>query len=161
MTGIGQTLILLVEDTPADVMVIKMALRRLESKVRLEVVKDGQAALDYLAGKGRSKDRRKYPLPNLILLDLGLTKIDGFHVLEWVRTEPTLRHLPVVILAASSSTPDIQRAYAFGANTFITKPSDFNKLVTDLQLALQHWLPHALLGATQQALAQPQTNRAA
>ena len=133
-------LILLVEDNPADVMVIKMALARLNQGFRVEVLSDGQAALDYLSGEPPFTDRKQFPLPSLMLLDLGLPHVDGFHVLEWVRTEPVLQSLPIVILATTSSLADIQRAYQFGANSFITKPADLDKLVRDLETAFQHWL---------------------
>jgi CheY-like chemotaxis protein len=137
---VSERLILLVEDNPADVVVVQMALSRIQPSLRVEIVGDGLAAIEYLSGKGPYREREKFPLPNLILLDLGLPRLDGFHVLEWVRTEPTLRSMPVVILAATCSSPDIQRAYAFGANSFITKPTELNKLVRDLQVALGHWL---------------------
>ncbi len=131
---------LLVEDNPADVMVVREALHKIDPTLRVELITDGQAALDYLSGKPPYHQREQFPLPDLILLDLSLPKLDGFHVLEWVRTEPNFRSLPVVILATSSAYPDIQQAYSFGASSFITKPQDLGKLVRDLQLALNHWL---------------------
>ena len=141
--------ILLVEDSPADDLVVREALRRISEPLRVQSVGDGQAAIDYLSGKGPYKDRERFPMPDLILLDLSLPVHDGFYVLEWVRTEPALRRVPVIILATSSSSPDIQRAYAFGANSFITKPSDLIKLVRDLRLALDHWLYGRALPAQQ------------
>ena len=136
----SEPLILLVEDNPADVLVIKMALTRVNSALRVQELDDGQAALDYLSGRPPFTDRNRFPLPSLMLLDLGLPHVDGFHVLEWVRTEPVVQWLPIVILATTSSLADIQRAYQFGANSFITKPADLEKLVRDLETAFQHWL---------------------
>lgn len=147
--------ILLVEDNPGDVVVIRTALPHLGYPLNLQVVYDGQSALDYLSGKPPFKDRSISPLPDLILLDLSLPKLDGFHVLEWVRTEPHLRSTPIVILATSSYSTDIQRAYAFGANSFITKPDSLPKLIADLRLAFAHWLYH------QPASAAPELQQAA
>ena len=114
--------VLLVEDNPADIQVMRTALPHLGYELRLQVVTDGQAALDYLSGKSLYHDRSTFPLPDLILLDLSLPRVHGFHVLEWVRTEPFLKQTPIVILATSSYSGDIKRAYQFGANSFITKP---------------------------------------
>ncbi len=132
--------ILLVEDNPADITVVREALAQLDRGLRLEVAGDGQAAINYLSGKPPFNRRDAFPVPDLILLDLTLPRLDGFHVLEWVRTEPFLRRLPVVVLATSSYSADIHRAYAFGANSFITKPQSLDKLVRDLQTALDYWL---------------------
>ncbi len=131
---------MVVEDSPTFVGIVRDALGRVDRSVRIEVADDGQSALDYLAGMAPYNDRNRFPLPDLILLDLHLPNVNGFQVLEWVRTEPTLRHLPVVILAASSYSTDIKRAYAFGANSFITKPQSIDQLVRELQVALDFWL---------------------
>ena len=132
--------ILIVEDHAADVTVIKAALRRLNYDLEVQFISDGRLALDYLAGKRPYSERASYPLPHLILLDLSLPKVSGFEILEWVRTEPNLRLTPIIILATSNRKEDIQRAYAFGANSFITKPTELDKLVQDLKLAFDHWL---------------------
>jgi len=137
---VSEHTILLVEDNPPDVAMVREAFPRLDPKLRLQVVPDGEAALLYLSRAGPYSDSTLFPLPELILLDLSLPKFDGFHVLEWVRTHPKFRTLPVIMLATSSYSGDIKRAYAFGANSFITKPSSFNKLVADLKLAFEHWL---------------------
>jgi CheY-like chemotaxis protein len=132
--------ILVVEDNSADIVIIREALFRIEPRLDIQVVRDGQQALDYLSGKPPYSDRENHPLPELILLDLSLPRVTGFEILEWIRTEPLLRSLPVVILATSSFSEDIQRAYDFGANSFITKPSKLSKLVCDLEQTLKHWL---------------------
>lgn len=132
--------ILVVEDNPADVLTLNAAFSRLNYQLQTHFVADGQMALDYLTGKRPYGDRAVYPLPNLILLDLGLPKLNGYHVLEWVRTHPDLRFIPIIILSTSNLYADIQRAYTFGANSFIIKPPDLNKLVQDLKTALDFWL---------------------
>jgi len=132
--------ILVIEDNPADVIVIRQALLRIEPGLRINVVEDGQHALNYLSGKAPYTDRETHPIPDLILLDLSLPKASGFEVLEWVRTEPVLKQTPIVILATSSFSEDIHRAYEFGANSFITKPTSLDKLVRDLDEVLKAWL---------------------
>jgi len=140
-SGTGpEPVILLVEDNPADVMTVKEAFSRLGMKARLNIVNDGQAAIQYLSGAKPFSNRELHPLPNLILLDLSLPIFDGFHVLEWIRTEPYLHGTPVIILATTNAADHIQRAYAFGANSFITKPSTLIKLAADLKVAFDHWL---------------------
>jgi len=141
----SEPVILLVEDNPADVMAVKQAFSDLAQKVRLSIVTDGQAAMQYLSGAKPFSNRQLHPIPRLILLDLKLPIFDGFHVLEWIRTEPFLKNIPVIILTTTNATEQIQRAYAFGASSFITKPSTLKKLAADLELALNHWLGKAHL----------------
>ena len=103
-------------------------------------MEDGEAALDYLYGRGAYADRIKYPLPNLMLLDLRLPKIDGLEVLKAVKTDEALRPLPVVILTTSDAERDMAMAYEYHANSYVTKPvnfEDFSKLLRDLGF---YWL---------------------
>ena len=135
-----EKVILLVEDNPADLLLIEQAFARLEVPARVMRVKDGEAALKYLSGLKPYSNRKHFPLPKLVLLDLRLPVFDGFHVLEWIRTEPFLRRTPVIILTASCNPEEMKRAYAFGASSFITKSSTLSKLAADLKLALDYWL---------------------
>ncbi len=130
----------MVEDSPTFVSIVRDALARLDAGLSIETVSDGQAALNYLAGVPPYSDRTRFPKPDLILLDIDLPGINGFHVLEWVRTEPFLRLTPVVILAISSYSADIKQAYALGANSFITKPQTMDQLQRELKVALDYWL---------------------
>ena len=117
-------LILLVEDTADDVFFLRRALKKAQINNPLQVAVHGQEAIDYLAGNGNYGDRTKFPLPALVLLDLKLPFVDGFEVLAWLRTQPCLVTLPVVILTSSSEERDRRRAAELGANGYLVKPPD-------------------------------------
>ena len=108
-------------------------------------VKDGQAALDYLHGRGKYADRRLFPKPHLMLLDLRLPKVDGLDVLKEVKTDEVLRPMPVVILTTSDTERDMAMAYEYHANSYVTKPVnfvDFSKLLKDLGFYWLAWNRH-------------------
>src|SRR5689334_4618725 len=99
--------ILLVEDTENDVFFFDRALKRKGIKHPVQVVEDGEAAVDYLSGKGVYADRQKYPFPSVIFLDINLPKRTGHEVLGWYRNEKTLPYIPVVMLSSSSQEQDM------------------------------------------------------
>jgi CheY-like chemotaxis protein len=132
--------ILLVEDNPVDAMLIQRAFRELKKDYRVSVVNDGALAVDYMKGDGLYADRKEYPFPRLILLDLSLPVMDGFQFLKWLREESALRHVPVVALSGSSFSPDIKRAYATGANSFLSKPSGLSELTGAVKDLMEYWL---------------------
>src|SRR4051812_2265432 len=107
--------ILLVEDNPDDEQLTMRALRKLGHRVSVDVARDGQEAIDYLAGDGR-------PLPNLVLLDLKLPKISGLEVLERLRKNPRTKHVLVVVLTSSDEPSDVRASYQQYANSYIRKP---------------------------------------
>jgi CheY-like chemotaxis protein len=119
--------ILLVEDDPAHTEIIKRTFEESRLANRLISVEDGQAALDYLFRKGKYNDNEKYPLPNLILLDLRLPKVDGLEVLKTIKSDQNLTGIPVVILTTSSTESDMVKAYEWHANSYLVKPVDFTK----------------------------------
>jgi CheY-like chemotaxis protein len=125
-------LILLVEDNEDDAFFMKAALRDAGIVNPLEVVEDGQQATDYLAGTGVYADRTRYPLPMVVFLDLKLPFISGLEVLEWMRSQPGLEKLIVIVLTSSNEPVDLERAYKLGANSFVVKPPTAAQL---LQLA--------------------------
>jgi len=96
--------------------------------------------LDYLQGNPPFQNPVEYPLPALLLLDLRLPFIRGFEVLEWVRSQPGLRHMIVVVLTASKQIEDIERAYELGANSYLVKPQDPRELVSIVQRLQAYWL---------------------
>ncbi|CAN5766829.1 response regulator [soil metagenome] len=114
--------ILLIEDSPTDVLIIRRALAEVQVPHRLTVIADGTEALDYLARLGQPEGN---PEPHLILLDLNLPGLDGAEVLGRIKSEPTLRALPVVVLTTSNRDEDIWQTYQAGANTYIQKPADY------------------------------------
>lgn len=132
--------ILLVEDREDD---IELALRAFQkSKVANEiaVVRDGEQALDYLFARGAYASRDGAPLPELMLLDLKLPKIDGIEVLRRVRAEPRTRRLPIVVLTSSNEEQDLLSSYDLGANSFVRKPVDFAQFVEAVTQLGLYWL---------------------
>jgi len=134
--------ILQVEDREEDVFLLRYAFKRAGIENPVRVVVDGQQAVNYLSGKDAYSDRLKFPLPHLILLDLQLPHLTGLQVLEWIRSQPALKPLIVIILSSSIHEGDIRRAYELGANAFLVKPSSTDTLA-DMAAALKHfWLTH-------------------
>ena len=139
--------ILLVEDEENDVFFMKYAFKEVGILNPLQVAQDGQEAIDYLSGRGEYADRARFPLPCLTLLDLKLPRVMGLEVLKWVRAQPGLKTLLVIILTSSRLRPDIERAYELGANAYLVKPSSPPKLreiatgIKQLWLELNHGPP--------------------
>jgi len=106
----------------------------------VQVVRDGEQAIAYLAGEGKFTNRAEYPLPSLLLLDLKMPRLDGFEVLRWVRQQPGLRALRVVVLTSSQDINDVNRAYELGANSFLVKPMEFEHFTEVSQGLKQYWL---------------------
>jgi CheY-like chemotaxis protein len=132
--------ILLVEDNPDDVFFLTRALGKLGMQGVLQVVTDGQQAVDYLGGRDQYANRNAHPLPILVLLDLKLPYIPGLEVLRWLRARPELRNLIVVVLTSSDHQADVQQAYALGANSFLSKPSNPDELPGLIQSVVDYWL---------------------
>ncbi|HEX7862796.1 MAG TPA: response regulator [Verrucomicrobiae bacterium] len=132
--------ILLVEDSEDDVFLMKRALKGAKIKNSLIVVEDGQQAVDYLGGAGKFADREKFPFPAVVFLDLKLPMKSGLEVLEWIRQQPGLENLVVLVLTSSSEPSDLKRAYALGANSYLVKPPTADQLL-DLANAFKwYWL---------------------
>src|SRR5437868_1652779 len=104
-------IILLVDDDPNDVMLIQRAFQKAGLRNNLKVARDGEEAVQYLTGEGSFADRQKSPMPFLVLLDLKMPGMDGFDVLSWIRREPELKRLLVVVLTSSNLQSDVDRAY--------------------------------------------------
>ena len=113
---------------------------RHSSPTRCKIVRDGEEAIDHLAGNGKYASRNEYPLPDLALLDLKMPKVDGFQVLEWIRQQPGIRGIPVAVLTSSDQLRDVNRAYGLGANSFLVKPTDFQNSVELARLLREYWM---------------------
>lgn len=135
-----QRLILLVEDNDDDVELTLRALRRNRVANRVEVVRDGAEALDYLNAAGSFAGRDSDDLPQLVLLDLKLPKVGGLEVLERIRTDPRTKRLPVVVLTSSNVESDLARSYDLGANSYIRKPVDFTQFMEAVNQLGLYWL---------------------
>jgi two-component system response regulator len=131
--------ILLVEDNPDDVELTLRAFRKSNIANEIVVARDGLEALDYLFCTG-SHSGRPPTLPQVILLDLKMPRIDGLHVLERVRAHPRTRLLPIVILTSSIEEQDLLNTYSRGANSYIRKPVDFQEFVDAVRQLGLYWL---------------------
>jgi two-component system, response regulator len=132
--------ILLIEDDEADVELALHALRENRLANHIQVLRDGEEALEYLFGAGSEDRRVSGQIPKLILLDLKLPKVDGIEVLRRIKGDTVTKSIPVVILTSSNEERDLVRGYDLGANSYIQKPVDFNRfreLVTQVGL---YWL---------------------
>lgn len=136
MNNISNT-ILLVEDSADDAAVLQRTLKKSGIPNPVQVVVDGKDAIEYLAGEGRFADRTTHPLPFLIFLDLKLPRRDGFEVLTWLKQQPALASVAVVVLTGSADGLDHQRAYALGARSYLVKPpapDELQRVMTSMQI---------------------------
>jgi two-component system, response regulator len=136
---VKEEVILLVEDNPDDELLTRRALEENNLCNELVVVHDGEQALDYLFGTGSYEGRDTSVMPQVILLDLGLPKVDGLEVLERVRSDERTRRLPVVVLTSSAEEQDRVESYVRGANSFVRKPVDFVEFAVAVQSLGMYW----------------------
>lgn len=132
--------VLLVEDDIEDVEITRRAFRKGKIANSLHVVRDGEEAMEFLRHTGRYRDAAQAPRPGLILLDLNLPRLDGREVLKRIKGDPGLRRIPVVVLTTSSEEADVLGCYDQGANTYITKPVEFDKFVEAVLAIGKYWL---------------------
>jgi CheY-like chemotaxis protein len=132
--------VLYVEDNANDFELLKRASRKCGTPFTLRHAEDGDQAIAYLNGAGAYADREEYPFPDLVLLDLRMPRLDGFEVLQWIRTNPETMTLPVVVLAGSSFRADIRRALELGANSYAAKPAKFEELQVLIDQIADVWL---------------------
>jgi two-component system response regulator len=133
-------LILLVEDNPDDIELTVRAFARSKIANQLIVMQDGEEALEYLFASGRHTGRDATGMPEVVLLDLKLPKVDGLEVLRRLRADDRTRRLPVVILTSSNEEQDVVRGYDLGANSFVRKPVDFAQFTAAAQQLGLYWL---------------------
>jgi two-component system response regulator len=134
--------ILLVEDNPADVLLLREALLEADLRSTVHVAEDGVCALGFLQQTGAY---RSAPRPTMILLDLNLPRKSGREVLAEIKADPLLRAIPVVILTTSSDEEDVRRAYDLSANCYIVKPHDYYSFVAAIQSVRHFWFSVATL----------------
>ena len=132
--------ILLVEDSPDDVELTRIAFAEAGIDDLLQVARDGSEALDYLFARGRHAGRDPADLPSLVLLDLNLPRLDGREVLQAIRADAAMHALPVVVLTTSTEPFDIDASSALGANGYIRKPVDFDQFVAAMRQVGLYWL---------------------
>jgi two-component system response regulator len=137
---IRSRLILLVEDNPDDAELTKRAFEESKTLSQIVVAPDGEQALNYLFATGSYLDRDPRVMPDVVLLDLNLPKVDGLGVLHRMRSDIRTRRLPVVVLTSSNEESDIIRSYDLGANSFVQKPVDFAQFLNAAQQLGLYWL---------------------
>jgi CheY-like chemotaxis protein len=131
---------LLVEDDPNDVFLMQRAFRKANLAFALHVARDGQEAIEYLTHQGQFADATRFPVPNLILLDLKMPRKNGFETLAWLRQQPGLKRIVALVFSSSREIADINRAYDLGANSYLVKPGEFKTLVDMAKLLTTYWL---------------------
>jgi CheY-like chemotaxis protein len=136
---IEDPIILLVDDSENDALLMCTVYGGAGFVRPLQFARDGEEAIAYLRGDGAFHNRRQFPFPAVVLLDLNMPRKNGFEVLEWIRAQPGCKSLRVYILSASSREEDIERAYALGANAYLVKPGNLAGL-RELAKTLGAWL---------------------
>jgi len=132
--------ILLVEDDENDALLVRKAAQKTLAGIPISCVSNGHEAVQYLKGEGIYADRSKHPFPDIVLLDLKMPVMNGFEVLRWVRSQPKLKRLPIIILTGSVHETDTRTAYEEGANSYLIKPANFNELVETIKNVGDFWL---------------------
>lgn len=133
-------IILLVEDNPDDELLTIRALEKHNIANEIVVARDGAEALDYLFGRGEFSDKETHHIPQVVLLDLKLPKVDGLEVLKQIRSDERTKLLPVVILTSSSEESDMIRSYRKGANSYVRKPVEFEQFAEAVRQIGVYWL---------------------
>jgi CheY-like chemotaxis protein len=132
--------LLLVEDNEDDVFLMTRALKGSGIELPLRTVPDGRLALEYLAGTGPYSNRAEYPLPALVFLDIKLPQMSGFEVLRWMRSQPELRRIVVIVLTSSNHPGDVHQAYEVGANSYVVKPASYEQLFEFTKAFKDYWI---------------------
>lgn len=136
----NQPLILVVEDSEDHIFLLQLAFKKAGISNPIHEVRSGEEAIAYLAGTGNFSDWSRYPLPAVVLLDLKMPGTDGFGVLRWIREQPGLRHLRVIMLTSSDLDQEVTVAHELGAKSFLIKPVDLDQLVSMMKAFKTYWL---------------------
>jgi len=131
--------LLIAEDDEDDYLFIHEALKDISINIEDDWVKDGEELMEYLLGTGDYQHPSKPPIPDIIFLDINMPKKNGLEALKEIKSDPNLKNILVIILTASNSTNDINSAYKFGANSYLTKPSSMNELNESIKATIEYW----------------------
>ena len=137
--------ILLVEDNLGDILLTQEAFKRSKISVDIHSVIDGELAISYLNKEGEYSN---VPKPDLVLLDLNLPKKNGKEVLAYIKNDAILKTIPVIILSTSTSSSDVKTVYELAANSYVSKPVDFNAFINVVEIIEKYWLRLAILPTT-------------
>jgi CheY-like chemotaxis protein len=142
--------ILLVDDSEDNLFLMQAAFKMAKCDHPLQEAHNGEEAIAYLKGEGPYADRDKFPLPTVMLLDLNMPKKNGFDVLTWVRAQPGLKRLSIIVLTASARNDDVARAFDLGATSFLVKPISLDTLAAMLR-CLCDWIQYSQFPSLRQA----------
>jgi len=131
--------VLVVEDNEEEVILLQRAFARTGLEIAVQFVANGEEAIDYLSGMDRFADRGTFPEPDIVLMDLKMPRKGGFEVLEWFRNLQEGALIPVIVLTSSTREADVQRAYSLGANTYFTKPTNFEEFQDVIKTLYGYW----------------------
>jgi CheY-like chemotaxis protein len=140
-----RSMLVMVDDDEDDCFLVQAALKEACMNCSFRCVPDGLEMMDYLNRRGRYRDSRSAPVPDLILLDLNLPRMDGRQLLEYLKKEPRFRGIPVIILTTSRDREDIRNCYDLGANSYIAKQASFEELVSIMKTITEYWFEVAAL----------------
>ncbi len=129
----------MVDDDHEDIMLIRDALREVAPNIKFKSLNDGQELLEFLLNIIENGDHSVNTCPELILLDLNMPKKSGFEALEEIRSNPDLKGIPVIILSTSEIEQDIKRSFEAGANSFLSKPKDYDELLSQMKRTMEYW----------------------
>ena len=132
--------ILLAEDDANHVLLFSRAFKKAGFANPLRVVVDGEEAIDYLKGQGKYADREQFPAPQILVLDLKMPRVGGLEVIHWVRQQPAMKHLPIIVLTTSSQDWEVTLAYRAGANSFLVKAMDVERFIQQIKELGEYWL---------------------
>lgn len=131
--------ILIAEDNPDDVFLLKRALKRNGAERNVFFVGDGQEAIDYLRGAPPYDNRVLYPFPSVIYTDLKMPRVGGLEVVKWLKEHPDCGIIPAIVLTASQQDEDIKNAYQLGANAYLVKPTTLDQLTEMIRVTVDFW----------------------
>jgi len=131
--------LLIVEDNEDDIFFVERIFKQIGARCELRFTRDGIEAIEYLSGQGAFKDRAKYPMPTIILMDLKMPRRNGFEVLEWMHNQPEIKLIPTIVVTSSTLQEDVTRAYRLGANAVMNKPVDKDSLLQMLKSFHIYW----------------------
>ena len=140
--------VLQVEDDPNDISLLSFAFQKYMPQHLLKAVTTAREARAYLAGEGVYADRTRYPFPQIVLLDLKLPDGDGFEVLQWIRSQPNMRSLVVLLFSASVFPGDVEKGLALGANSYVAKYGDLDELAAFFKALEAYWFNFHLFCST-------------
>jgi len=132
--------ILIVEDNPQDAELTLRALQKMNLAIHIQVVEDGEEALDFIFSRGIFESRQSLKPPRVIFLDLKLPKVNGLEILKEIKSNPITKRIPVVVVTSSREDPDIKAAYEYGANGYVVKPVEFEAFCNSMIQTGIYWL---------------------